>query len=91
MVATHANASHELTQVRPWQWILHRHPVHFGLPASLRVPIAPDEEPEWDELMEDVHPLGNAPALLESLARAFEKKPDQRRIAEDIDYGHGRI
>jgi len=34
---------------------------------------------------------GNTPALAESLVRAFEKKPDQRRIVEDIDYGHGRI
>lgn len=33
----------------------------------------------------------NTPALLESLLQIFEKKSDQRRITEDLSYGHGRI
>ena len=33
----------------------------------------------------------NTPALLKSLFQTFEKKSDQRRITEDLGYGHGRI
>ena len=33
----------------------------------------------------------NTPALLESLVQAFDNKADQRRISEDLAYGHGRI
>ena len=34
---------------------------------------------------------GNTPALAKSLERALDRKRGQRRTAEDLDYGHGRI
>jgi hypothetical protein len=35
-------------------------PGPFQVTSVLARPIVPDEEPEWDRLMADVHPLGNA-------------------------------
>ena len=35
-------------------------PAPFQITSVLARPIEPDEEPEWDRLMEEVHPLGNA-------------------------------